>query len=312
MSLFLVLLSTLFISQMVLTKEKLRVRLRHLYEELENIFLFPVRCRSDFCPDSTFSHLDLRLSSIPSGSQESEAKLNVAFPITHIIKPPESLVLTDHHVETLSRIVHSRNNIWPPFGIDFSSMSEAQVFSVVAEKILCLVAENVVLQSKYSNQVEASPQLRYGNNGMGNPLVWHGFSDAFLNMDIPVKAWKISSDDDMDGLGACEEIIHSDTEIEDSGTVCVEAKKDIKVRIQSEPFVSQLVSSTVINSFIETNTKKSSHPIPSILINGHCFMVCFYDCDKDLVLLSSVKSLSTKGGMSRTGLFLLWIISHHR
>ena len=84
------------------------------------------------------------------------------------------------------------------------------------------------------------------------------------------------------------------------------------MRDEADPFLSQLVSSTVINAFIEANNNGFTHPIPSLLINGKFFRLCFYDSIKDLLLISEVKSLSTGSGLSRTGLFLLWIIAHHR
>ena len=73
----------------------------------------------------------------------------------------------------------------------------------------------------------------------------------------------------------------------------------------------QLVTSAVINSFTEANTKHYSHPIPSILINGNKFQICLYDSNQD-ILLPSIKTLGTKGCLSSKGLFLLWLVSHHR
>ena len=279
-----------FISQMPLTEHKLRERLRYLYIELEDVFLYPICMRAQCCLDSCFSSTDLRLSFFRSKDMKE------GFPITHIVKALGLLTLSDDHIDTLSKIVHARQTPWPPSLIDFKSLNETQIFAIIVDKILCLVAETVTVEVQYAGIVAPSPQIRFARNGMGDPLVWHGFSDAFLNTNTSVHSWN------------CEAEMDEDSEIceAEESSVCAEGKREKNL------YLSQLVTSAVINSFTEANTKHYSHPIPSILINGNKFQICLYDSNQDILLLSSIKTLGTKGCLSRTGLFLMWLVSHHR
>ena len=93
-----------------------------------------------------------------------------------------------------------------------------------------------------------------------------------------------------------------------SSVTTVEAKK----KKMTDPFLSQLVAQCVINCFVETNTTGDARLQPAVLINSMYYCVCLYDCVKDLLFLSSKKNLSTKEGLSMSGMFLLWLIFNHR
>ena len=190
---------------MVLTKEELKTRLSYLYRELDGFFLFPVRCSSRFCPNATFSSVNLRLSVVEADSGNTK----VAFPFTKILEPLDSLKLSGHDLQTLLGVVQARQIPWPPSLVDLSTMSKKQVFILVAEKILCLVAENITLETKYSEQIKAkSLHLQFGSNGMGDPLVWHGFADGFLNMSSSVNYWDGTPVSEIDSYDY-EEILYS-------------------------------------------------------------------------------------------------------
>ena len=75
----------------------------------------------------------------------------------------------------------------------------------------------------------------------------------------------------------------------------------------------QVISTCVVSSF----TAHSRHPnklamVPTILIDTNQFWVCLYHCEKDVLLISDVKLLATKGHLSRSGLALLWLVMNHR
>ena len=36
---------------------------------------------------------------------------------------------------------------------------------------------------QYAPMLAPSPQIRFARNGMGDPRVWHGFSDSCLNTE---------------------------------------------------------------------------------------------------------------------------------
>jgi len=88
----------------------------------------------------------------------------------------------------------------------------------------------------------------------------------------------------------------------------------------------QVVATTVVSSFRETanhpnipsiRTTRANHPnksplIPTIFINQTLFVVCLYDSEKDILLISNKKSLCTKSRSSQSEIALLWVVLHHR
>ena len=230
----------------------------------------------------------------------------VGFPITHILKPLDTLTpnLSSHQINKLSTIVKADQVKWPSPQLR-GKCTEKEIFSVVAKEVLLLVADSLTLELEYRDIVSRSQKINFSSNGMGDPLVWHGKPDAFLNTNIPVHNWN-ASELELE----CEEIVSSD--YEESNTICVEAKRDTTIRDAADPFLSQVVSSAVVNAFIEANTRGFTHPIPALLINGKFYRLCLYDSHKDVLLVSEVKSLGSRGRLSRSGLLLLWIIAHHR
>ena len=80
----------------------------------------------------------------------------------------------------------------------------------------------------------------------------------------------------------------------------------IKFRASNLP---QVVATCVVSSF----TESSRHPdksslIPTVLIDRLSYLVCLYDCESDVLLISNKKSLCTKGHLSRSGIALLWVL----
>ena len=163
------------------------------------------------------------------------------------------------------KIVHAQQTPWPPSLIDFRSLNETQIFAIIVDKILCLVAETVTVEVQYAGIVAPSPQIRFARNGMGDPRVWHGFSDAFLNTNTSVHSWN------------CEAEMDEDSEAEES-SVCEEGKWNIG---EKKLYLPQLVTSAVINlihrrhkilSTIIANTRVSLRDPKSMSDggNGNC------------------------------------------
>ena len=80
----------------------------------------------------------------------------------------------------------------------------------------------------------------------------------------------------------------------DGATTTIEGK--VKAR---EANVQQAIGTCVVSSF----TEKALHPtqqalVPTLLMDATEFRVCFYDCEKDVLLLTESKSLATKGGLA--------------
>ena len=94
----------------------------------------------------------------------------------------------------------------------------------------------------------------------------------------------------------------------DGKTATIEAK----VRSKSAN-LSQMVATCVVASFTEKNLHPSkSAMVPTILIDEHKCRVCLYDCDKDILLIFGIKSLSTKGHLSQSAMVFLWAALNHR
>lgn len=75
----------------------------------------------------------------------------------------------------------------------------------------------------------------------------------------------------------------------------------------------QAIGTCVVSSF----TEKACHPamkamVPTILIDDAEFRIVLYDCNHDVLLLSESKAISTKGGISKSAVTLLWSVLNHR
>ena len=111
----------------------------------------------------------------------------------------------------------------------------------------------------------------------------------------------------MKSLSTIQSLNASDSD--DSENRMVSSITTVEAKI--DPFLNQLVAQCVVNSFTERNTTGESRLQPVVLINSMNYRVCFYNCTTDL-LLPATKNLSTKGTLSTSGMFLLWLIFNHR
>ena len=48
------------------------------------------------------------------------------------------------------------------------------------------------------------------------------------------------------------------------------------------------------------------------LMDEKQFQVCLYDCEMDVLLVSDPVELATKGGLSGSGMTVLWLVLNHR
>ena len=88
---------------------------------------------------------------------------------------------------------------------------------------------------------------------------------------------------------------------------------DGKLKINERRHLAQLAATCVVNSFLERNLHPDVNPmVPTILFNRKAFLICLFDCKNDVLLISDPKLLSTRGGISRTGVLLLWLVVNHR
>lgn len=77
--------------------------------------------------------------------------------------------------------------------------------------------------------------------------------------------------------------------------------------------VAQAVGTCVVASFTEKSTHSNLNSlVPTILIDKHSFRVVLYDCEKDVLLITDTKLLSTNGYLSQSSMAFLWILINHR
>ena len=149
-------------------------------------------------------------------------------------------------------------------------------------------------------------KLLCGHTGIGDAVVWQGFPDALVNSSLTICSWNDRTNGEFEYHSEFEHASDSDDSENRmvSSITTVEAKTD--------PFLNQLVAQCVVNSFTERNTTGESRLQPVVLINSMNYRVCFYNCTTDLLLLPATKNLSTKGTLSTSGMFFLWLIFNHR
>ena len=103
---------------------------------------------------------------------------------------------------------------------------------------------------------------------------------------------------------------HGDADQESDGDLCVvEAKSRY-----SSGNLPQIVSQSIVSSLVERN----HHPdlnslIPSILLNTSFFKVVVYNCNLDVLLLSSdIEYREQCDEIKEEGVLMLWMVINHR
>ena len=115
----------------------------------------------------------------------------------------------------------------------------------------------------------------------------------------------VKDEDEDEDADEDKESDDNDSVHSDGRTTAVEAKISIK-----PSHLPQVVGTCVTTSFTERNLhpEKKSAMVPTVLIGQHSFRACLYDCEKDILIISSRKNLSTKGHLSQSAMVLLWAI----
>jgi hypothetical protein len=77
--------------------------------------------------------------------------------------------------------------------------------------------------------------------------------------------------------------------------------------------LQQAIATCVVSSFTERKCHPGKLPIvPTFLIDQHFLRVILYDCEKEILLVSPSKNLSTKGTLSHSAMARLWVVLNHR
>ena len=278
---------------------------------------------STFYPQSNFSNLKFALCTY-TRDDVFQAAIS---PSTLFSFEPRR----EHH-DVLRFISNSRSRSWPLLP-DHKS-SERDVMIAVASHILRPLCREVILESGYRNalQKQPVPGLEIRHIGMGTLNTWHGSPDARVRgtevvfrreTDETNEVSQAPSDnksDTSEGATTCVETTimgmdevneapsDSESDASDGATTCIETK--IKAK---DANLHQAIGTCVVASF----TEKKLHPnmtalVPTVLIDKRQFRVILYDCQRDILLISTSKRLTTEGGLSQSGMALLWLTLNHR
>ena len=205
--------------------------------------------------------------------------------------------LQEQHTDQLKFLKNCRQYAWPPPLLK----SESEVLLSICARILKPLCrtEEIILEKRYRSKLRCCPGLKVADIGLGSAETWHGTPDARVR-GSPFVLRKTEESEDRD----------SDTEssASDGATTTIEAKR--KFLPSNLP---QVISTCVVSSF----TEKCLHPelpavVPTLLMDEKRFQVCLYDCEMDVLLVSDPVELATKGGLSGSGMTILWLVLNHR
>ena len=205
-----------------------------------------------------------------------------------------------------------KKTLWPVFHASPSYKdTERSVLLEIVSEILVKLGCKVTMEKRFHKALEAvlardlkmSRSLSTSALGLGSTKTWHGTPDLRVR-----------------GVVFCEKSEEevSDSESEDkedkssvsSDGMATNFEGKIKFRASNLP---QVVATCVVSSFTESSRHPDKSPlIPTVLIDRLSYLVCLYDCERDVLLISNKKSLCTKGHLSRSGIALLWVVLNHR
>ena len=166
---------------------------------------------------------------------------------------------------------------------------------------------NVTLERRYRAPLSLHPpsMVACGDIDLGSVKTWHGTPDGCVREGIPLvwgraSSWEAEDESDSD-TGSV------DSRASDGRTTTLEAK--IVPRTSD---LAQVVGTCVTAAFTEHNLHPRKQPmVPSVLMGENTFRVCFYDCVKDVLIISGEKALATNGNLSQSAMVLLWAVFNH-
>jgi len=226
----------------------------------------------------------------------------------------DRLELTEENKDTIKFIRNCKQYCWPPWSSEPKTKHGCLV--EISRRLfvpLCCKSESVMLDKTYGNRLKpCDAGIKSTSIGIGSFATWHGSPDARIRGTEVVCVTEDETDSDVEETkvenAELEENYDSDGSYETTTTV--EAKKQFK---QSD--LPQLVATCVTSSFTENKLHVDlPSAVPTILIDPTGFRVCFYDCKRDLLLISERKSIkaSKQDRMSRSAVLFLWLTINHR
>lgn len=250
--------------------------------------------KSDFYSKATFSNLKFDLCAYTAAGGTKAAVL----PSTLFTVTP-----SEDHFEVLKFLKSCRSRPWPPCTWP-SKPSERDVMLGLASDIFRPLCREVVLERRFNRLLwdKPIPGVSAAHLGMGSLDTWHGTPDA------RVRGAPVVIREGTDEYEYHEARESSSEKESDGATTTVETKVH-----SNDTNLHQAIGTCVVSSF----TEKALHPnskalVPTILIDQYQYRVCLFDSSTDILLISNSKCLTTKGGLSQSGMMLLWMSLNHR
>ena len=206
------------------------------------------------------------------------------------------------------------------------NLLEKDVVYTMAKEIFIPLFGKIKFEKNYCNYILGLPGAEIANLGIGSYKTWHGEAelrietcDALLMLNplanelTDTSSGDEESDNEEDPGSNDDQIscCSNDQSIQSvNSTTNLEGKKQMSLKEN----MSQLVGTCVVSAFIEKNNDSTlTSPVPTILFNKHTFVICLYEVNFDILMVSTPRQLfNPDGGISRTAVLLLWIAVHHR
>ena len=218
----------------------------------------------------------------------------------------------EHHFDVLKWISNCKKHLWPPPRFGQHKVSEYSVMLDIAWHILVPLCQEVTMEKRFETFLKSQQPMPYvdvhiktKDIGLGSVDTWHGTPDSRVRGAEVLLSSRIcyEDEDDIRANSSGDESI-----VSDGTTANIEGKVTAK-----DASLAQVVGTCVISSF----TEKSVHPeqsplVPRFLVDKDKFRVVLYNCEKDLLLISDPKLLSTNGCLSQSFMAFLWIMLNHR
>ena len=258
-----------------------------LWDKLKDNFFYLVKVEDSISIKAIFSKINI------------DYKVTTKFKLTDILKF-DPMCLTSSDSTAADQLLTLFSDL-PTLQCSSSNL-ESSIFPEVVHRILAPLSRDVIVEKCYQSAFSGSASITASFLGIGHVDTWHGQPDCrlrgrlFEDLDIT----HVNHVFDSDGSGT------------EGDSMVVEAKKDIK-----RCNMPQLISLTVISSFVENNLHGDLNPlVPSLMINSSLIVVCLYDCVNDYLLLSDDISLydmeEESQIISKSTLLLIWILINHR
>ena len=193
-----------------------------------------------------------------------------------------------------------------------STDTEVSVILKLLVEVMVPIFTLVTLEKnkKYQKFGDLPAGLSSEHIGMGTAKTWHGTPDFRIGC-----VCMLSSDEfefnETENISICS--LHSTPSStparSPTWSICstdFEGKKKIKMSNRD-----QLVATCVVSSFINKNLN-NRNMTPAVLINGTKFIICLYDCENDILLLSDpIEYVKENGDLISLGLLALAIVVNH-